>query len=187
MTNAYDVVVGIDPGLTGAIVTYFTPQSELIITDMPTCVIRGKTRIDEDKLLQYLLNEMGFADLCVIELVAAMPGQGVASMASFLRGAGFIAGACRMFALCKDTDPAVRIAPGPPVVEVPAAAWKPAVGLRAAVGARRSERKNASRALATKLFPAYAGQFQRVKDDGRAEAALLAWYGTRCAPAALSS
>lgn len=49
------------------------------------------------------------------------------------------------------------------------AKWKAALNL--------SSSKAASREKAAQLFPDDAGQFKRVKDDGRAEAALLAWFG----------
>ena len=39
--------------------------------------------------------------------------------------------------------------------------------------------KGASRQKASQIFPDAAEQFARVKDDGRAEAALVAWYGRR--------
>jgi len=39
--------------------------------------------------------------------------------------------------------------------------------------------KDASRLLATRLFPNLADQFKRKKDDGRAEAALIALYGEK--------
>jgi crossover junction endodeoxyribonuclease RuvC len=35
--------------------------------------------------------------------------------------------------------------------------------------------KDGSRARAAELFPAYASMFTRAKDDGRADAALMAW------------
>ena len=41
----------------------------------------------------------------------------------------------------------------------------------------RGKPKAASRGMATELFPDFADQFRRVKDDGRAEAALIARYG----------
>ena len=49
-------------------------------------------------------------------------------------------------------------------------AWKLAMGLR-------GKPKSASRGMATELLPSFADQFRRVKDDGRAEAALIARYG----------
>ena len=39
--------------------------------------------------------------------------------------------------------------------------------------------KNECRALATRLFPSCATSFERKKDAGRAEAALLAYYGAK--------
>ena len=60
-----------------------------------------------------------------------------------------------------------------PVREVRPNEWKPALGL--------STDKAASRAKADELFPGFCDQWARKKDDGRAEAALLAWYGLRFA------
>jgi hypothetical protein len=40
----------------------------------------------------------------------------------------------------------------------------------------KADRKDAARKRACQLFPQVAGLFSRVKDDGRAEAALLAYY-----------
>lgn len=48
--------------------------------------------------------------------------------------------------------------------------WKKKYGI--------SKNKALSRQLATRLFPAIADQFKRVKDDGRAEALLIARYGS---------
>lgn len=51
--------------------------------------------------------------------------------------------------------------------------WKSALGL--------SSSKSASRQMAGLIFPDDATQWARVKDDGRAEAALIAWSGMRYA------
>jgi crossover junction endodeoxyribonuclease RuvC len=48
-------------------------------------------------------------------------------------------------------------------------------------GLNLNSSKAASREKASQLFPDDAEQWSRVKDDGRAEAALLAWYGLRWA------
>jgi hypothetical protein len=58
---------------------------------------------------------------------------------------------------------------GVPTFEVDPSAWKKTM--------RLSTDKNASRALASQYFPDSADQWARVKDDGRAEAALIALYG----------
>lgn len=60
-----------------------------------------------------------------------------------------------------------------PVREVRPSEWKRALNL--------SSHKAASREKAGQFFPDDAHLFARVKDDGRAEAALLAWYGLRWA------
>lgn len=55
-----------------------------------------------------------------------------------------------------------------PFREVPPKKWKAAMDL--------SSSKSASREKAAQAFPAQSDLFRRVKDDGRAEAALLAVY-----------
>ena len=60
---------------------------------------------------------------------------------------------------------------GVPTSEVPPAAWKKHLGL--------SGDKDASRAQAAMVFPDQAHLWARKKDDGRAEAALIAYYGWR--------
>ena len=60
---------------------------------------------------------------------------------------------------------------GIPLREVAPRDWKAAL--------RLSDSKAASRELAGAFFPDDAEQWKRVRDDGRAEASLLAWYGLR--------
>lgn len=55
-----------------------------------------------------------------------------------------------------------------PIQEVQPAAWKKALGL--------GKDKAASREMASQMFPSHAELFRRVKDDGRAEAALIGAY-----------
>jgi Holliday junction resolvasome RuvABC endonuclease subunit len=58
-----------------------------------------------------------------------------------------------------------------PMQEVRPSEWKRALNL--------SSSKAASREKAGQIFPDDADQWTRVMDDGRAEAALIAWYGLR--------
>jgi crossover junction endodeoxyribonuclease RuvC len=97
---------------------------------------------------------------CYFEKVGGMVGDGASSAFNF----GRMAGACEAI---------VKVS-GARFVFVTPQAWKRSMKLR---GGR--EGKDESRSLATSLFPASAAQFRRVKDDGRAEAALLAEYGRR--------
>lgn len=59
-----------------------------------------------------------------------------------------------------------------PFVEIAPAKWKAALDLT-------KQDKAASRQRASQLFPDQADLFKRVKDDGRAEAVLLAWWGSQ--------
>lgn len=56
-----------------------------------------------------------------------------------------------------------------PLLECRPNEWKLALNL--------SPDKDASRAKASQFFPTCTDQWLRKKDDGRAEAALIAWYG----------
>ena len=60
---------------------------------------------------------------------------------------------------------------GVPYELVRPAAWKKIMGV--------SADKGEARVMAQKLFPQIAQQFSRVKDDGRAEAALIAEFARR--------
>ena len=60
---------------------------------------------------------------------------------------------------------------GVPTNEVPPATWKKHFGL--------STDKDASRAYASSVFPDQSNLWARKKDDGRAEASLIACYGWR--------
>ena len=58
-----------------------------------------------------------------------------------------------------------------PVTYLTPKKWKGALGVPKA--------KDGARARASELLPGYSHLWQRVKDDGRAEAALIALYGAR--------
>ena len=154
-------VIGIDPGISGAISVFdWNTRSLLEIIDMPTLEVdSGKTKkrhINALSLANYL---DGFTYThVVIEKVGAMPGQGVTSMFNFGRSAGIIEGVVATLEM--------------PHTYVTPAAWTKAVG--------RAAGKDASRMRAMELFPSKAELFKRAKDDGRADAALIAyWYLTK--------
>ncbi len=97
------------------------------------------------------------ATCAYIEQVGAMPGQGVSSMFAFGEAFGLAKG--------------VLAGLGIPVQSVPPARWKRALGLNSG--------KDAARAKAAATWPQQAGEFKRVKDDGKAEAALIALWGLK--------
>jgi crossover junction endodeoxyribonuclease RuvC len=152
-------VIGIDPGISGAIAVF--EDGKLVnVIDMPTLEVdSGKTKkrhISAVSLCNYLTV---FSNAhVVIEKVGAMPGQGVTSMFNFGRSAGIIEG--------------VVVGLKIPHTYVTPATWTKAVG--------RAAGKDASRMRAMELFPAKADLFKRAKDDGRADACLIAyWYITK--------
>jgi crossover junction endodeoxyribonuclease RuvC len=118
--------------------------------------------VDSGKTKKRHISASGLRDILVsfptahvvIERVGAMPGQGVSSMFNFGRSAGIIEGVVA----------ALRM----PHTYVTPATWTKAVG--------RAAGKDASRMRAMELFPSKADLFKRVKDDGRADAALIAYY-----------
>lgn len=152
------VVVGIDPGLSGAIAA-LGADGALVVRDMPVheIAVNGSRRRQVDlHELDLFLGLYDGARFAVIEAVHAMPGQGVSSSFAF----GFAAGAVQ----------AMVAAHSMPMLLVQSNAWKRHFGLTAD--------KDASRRRASQLMPRHAGFWPLKKHDGRAEAALLALYGT---------
>jgi crossover junction endodeoxyribonuclease RuvC len=94
-------------------------------------------------------------DACVIELVSSRPGQGVASMFNFGMSFGVAIGVVQ----------ALNI----PLHFVTPTKWKKYFSL--------SSDKEESRRRAINLWPESADRFSRRKDEGRAEAALMAKWG----------
>lgn len=160
--------IGGDPGLSGAIALYvpylpFKSAPAVEVFDMPVAETRtGRRTINMDALARLFETWSQGWDIqrATIERVHAMPGQGVTSSFSF----GFSSGSLQQ-AVASAKIPMVLVDP---------ATWKAMYGLR---GGR--ENKDESRAKASKLLPEYANLWARKKDDGRAEAVLLAHYGSK--------
>jgi hypothetical protein len=140
-------ILGIDPGITGGIATLW-PDGRIDAYDIPT--VDGSVNVDA--LVRHVRAHA--PRLAVIEKAQAMPQQGVVSVFKY---------GCAFGALCAATA----------VLEIPThlvspRKWKTYFGLDAD--------KERSRALAIRLWPG-CGLFERKKDHGRAEAALIARYG----------
>jgi crossover junction endodeoxyribonuclease RuvC len=157
-------VLAIDPGLSGAMVALV--GHELSVSDLPITREKNKTRLDIVGLADAVKFYVGLGHSgpmhALIEKVGSMPMQGLGSAFNF----GFTTGAIH----------GVLAANGFTIHAVTPAQWKFGVGLNAVPGQDLKARKAASRAKASELFPEYAHLFARVKDDGRAEAALMAWW-----------
>jgi crossover junction endodeoxyribonuclease RuvC len=149
--------IGIDPGLNGAIAFLHTEKGHLSIVDMPTLEVKrnNKTKLEVSPVgVAVAMGLAGKVSRAVLERVGAMPGQGVTSVFSFGRSVGIIEGVLATMLI--------------PVDIVTPQAWQKAASVRGG--------KDGSRQRAMELFPNYAGMFIRKKDDGRADAALMAWY-----------
>jgi crossover junction endodeoxyribonuclease RuvC len=153
------IVLGIDPGLKGAL-AWIEGTRVVALEDMPTFqVMRGgkpRDTIDVHGLARLMGQHA--AEVCWFEQVGGMQGDGPAAAFQFGRAAG--------------AAEAIAKASGCRFETVTPPVWKKAMGL---IGTAKDQ----SRAKATSLFPAVAGDLARKMDDGRAEALLLAEYGRR--------
>lgn len=154
------VIAGIDPGKTGALALLHQDGSAQFF-DVPTIKLRGKEKPAWSEWVNIWSDALRWASptMIVIEDVGARPGQGVTSMFSFGRSLGFAHGIVASACDC-------------PVHFVTPSVWKAKMGLQ-------GSGKGASREICRTLYPATASSVARVKDDGRAEALLLAHYGRK--------
>lgn len=140
-------ILGIDPGISGAVAFYFPNENRVSVYDTPV----AGNQVDGAGLA-HLISKYA-PDAAMIEAVHSMPGQGVSSTFKFGMAYGIAIG----------TVAASMI----PYQLVSPQRWKKHFRLTAD--------KDESRALAIRLWPENQG-FSRKKDNGRAEAALLARF-----------
>lgn len=154
---SFSRIIGIDPGASGAI-ALLVGKELVSVHDMPTVTVeRNKAQKRQvcPAGLSLLMQQLS-PHRATVEKVGAMPGQGVSSMFSFGRSVGIIEG--------------VLAAKQIPVTFVTPQSWQKQSG--AAKG------KDGSRQRVMELFPSQAHLFARIKDDGRADAVLIALAGT---------
>lgn len=155
------LTIGIDPGASGAIAV-LADGAYVDVIDAPT-IGRGKSErreVNAAALAMYLRERItehpGAHVHGVVEAVGSMPRQGLASTFRFGQAFGTVLGVLG----------ALRI----PVVLVVPQKWKRHYALS-------GQGKEASRALAVGRFP--DAPLARKRDDGRAEALLIAHWGYR--------
>jgi crossover junction endodeoxyribonuclease RuvC len=153
------IILGIDPGLSGALALYTTSDQTVEVFDMPVLELVRNGKKKGEVSAQALANLLAGRGIkaAFLERVNAMPGQGVTSVFSFGRSTGIVEGILAAYDI--------------PTTLVTPQAWQKAVGQRAG--------KDGSRERAMQLFPAQADLFQRKRDDGRSDAALIAYYGAK--------
>ena len=144
-------VIGIDPGITGALVL-LEDGMPIEWIHMPTVKSAKSSRVNSVVLAEFLRQE---CDLVIVEQVHAMPKQGVSSMFSFGHAAGTIAGV--VGALQK------------PYYYVTPQSWKKDAGL---IG----KDKDAARTLAIQKQPKWRDLDKKIKGQALADAALIALY-----------
>ena len=147
-------LLSVDPGIGGALTLKDTERKTFEIKDVPVIKSKKRAEVNVAALGEwvYLMRP----DKAIIELVNTMPGQGVATQGQFMRTTGMIIGTIGGM--------------GVPWEEVHPAKWKRPLGL---IG----RDKEASRALAIKLYPSLATHLARKKDVDRAESVLIGhWF-----------
>lgn len=158
-------VIGIDPGLTGALAMFDTAGNVLVTADMPHVTVtvnkKARKRLNEAALAQALRSMVGDELVHVfIERVNAMPRQGVASSFAFGMATGVVRGIVAGMSL--------------PLTEFTPVEWRKLAGVRG-----RGGDKGQSLTRAAQLFPAVASTFEKAGHHNRAEAALIAYAGSR--------
>tara|TARA_B100000073_G_scaffold245125_1_gene205635 strand:- start:264 stop:755 length:492 start_codon:yes stop_codon:yes gene_type:complete len=154
------LIIGIDPGISGA-VCFFEDGKILDVIEMPTMSEgkKNKKQVNGNQLFNEIrtrLHEINQEHVSVVvEHVSAMPGQGVTSMFNFGQSFGVIKGICSAMQL--------------PIHFVRPTKWKKYFNLI-------KTSKDASRSRAIELFPKVSEKLKRKKDSNKADAILIASY-----------
>ena len=141
------LIIGIDPGITGAI-SFFEDGELKDVIDMPTMASgnKNKKQINGSQIFNEISlriqNQKSENINVVVEQVSAMPGQGVTSMFNFGQSFGAIKGICAAMQL--------------PMYFVRPAKWKKYFNLI------KSE-KQASRTKAIEIFPLISSKLSKKK------------------------
>ena len=151
-------VIGIDPGLSGAIAV-LKNNKVLGIFDMPTMSEgkKNKKQLNSAQLVNLLKeNIVENEDVSVVvEQVNAMPGQGVTSMFNFGQTFGAIKGICAALEL--------------PIFFVRPSKWKKHFELI-------NSSKDSSRTKAIEMYPKLSNQLTKKKDVNKSDAILIARF-----------
>ena len=151
-------IIGIDPGLSGAI-AILKDNKVIDIFDMPVMSEgkKNKKQLNSAQLVN-IINENTEKNeeiFVVVEQVNAMPGQGVTSMFNFGQSFGVLKGVCAAMQL--------------PIFFVRPAKWKKYYDLI-------NSQKDSSRVKAIEMFPKFSSMLSRKKDTNKADAILIANY-----------
>ena len=151
-------IIGIDPGLSGAI-AILEDKKVLNIFDMPVMADgkKNKRQLNNAQLAEILRKNTSEGDeiSIVVEQVNAMPGQGVTSMFNFGQTFGAIKGVCAALQL--------------PIFFVRPSKWKKYFELI-------NSSKDSSRTKAIEMYPNLSDQLAKKKDVNKSDAILIARF-----------
>ena len=156
-------ILGIDPGLSGAI-AILEKKKVLNLFDMPVMAEgkKNKKQLNSAQLVNIIReNSIGEEEIVVVvEQVNAMPGQGVTSMFNFGQTFGAIKGVCAALNL--------------PIFFVRPSKWKKYFELI-------NSSKDSSRTKVIEMYPSLSSQLSKKKDVNKSDAILIAryYYDTR--------
>ena len=151
-------IIGIDPGLSGAI-AILENSKVLNIFDMPVMSEgkKNKRQLNSALLVRLIKDNILDAEevVVVVEQVNAMPGQGVTSMFNFGQTFGAIKGICASLEL--------------PIFFVRPSKWKKHFELI-------NSSKDSSRTKVIEMYPTMATELSKKKDVNKSDAILIARY-----------
>ena len=151
-------IIGIDPGLSGAIAV-LENNKVLNIFDIPVMSEgkKNKRQLNSALLVNLLRENINKEEevAVVVEQVNAMPGQGVTSMFNFGQTFGALKGICAALEL--------------PIFFVRPSKWKKYFELI-------NSSKDASRTKAIEMYPKLSNQLSKKKDVNKSDAILIARF-----------
>ena len=151
-------IIGIDPGLSGAI-AILEDNKVLSIFDIPVMAEgkKNKRQLNSAQLVDIIKENVKINDdiAVVVEQVNAMPGQGVTSMFNFGQTFGAIKGVCAALKL--------------PIFFVRPSKWKKHFDLL-------NSSKDSSRTKVIEMYPSLSNQLTKKKDVNKSDAILIARF-----------
>tara|TARA_B000000532_G_C18560329_1_gene273918 strand:- start:30 stop:521 length:492 start_codon:yes stop_codon:yes gene_type:complete len=151
-------IVGIDPGLSGAI-AIIEDNKVVGIFDMPVMAEgkKNKRQLNSAQLVNIIKDNTNMNEeiVVIVEQVNAMPGQGVTSMFNFGQTFGAIKGVCAALKL--------------PIFFVRPSKWKKHFELI-------NSSKDSSRTKVIEMYPSLSNQLAKKKDVNKSDAILIARF-----------
>ena len=151
-------IIGIDPGLSGAIAVMHD-KKVMNMYDMPVMAEgkKNKRQLNSSQLVNIIKENINENEetIVVVEQVNAMPGQGVTSMFNFGQTFGAIKGVCAALKL--------------PIFFVRPSKWKKHFELI-------NSSKDASRTKVIEMYPTLSAQLTKKRDVNKSDAVLIAKF-----------